>query len=49
MEYCLCCQVAVQNMTYPTQNYFFVSAEAQIYVTPAAQMHIFLMEMTISS
>lgn len=48
MEYCLCCQVEVQNLSYPTQEYFFVSAEAQIYVTPVAQIHILLMEMTIS-
>lgn len=49
MEYCLCCQVTVQNMAYPTQSYFFVSAEAQLCVTPAAQIHILLMEMIISS
>lgn len=35
-------------MIYPMQNYLFVSAEAQICVTPAAQIHILLMEMTIS-
>lgn len=49
MEYCLCCQVTVQSVTYPTQNYFFLTAEVQNYVTPAAQIHILLMEMTISS
>lgn len=49
MEYCLSCQVTIQNMTYPRQNYFFVSAEAQIYVTSAAQIHVLLMEMTIYS
>lgn len=48
MEYCLCCQVTAQSVTYPTQNYFFGSPEAQNYVTPAAQIHILLMEMTIS-
>lgn len=48
MEYSLCCQVTVQNMTYPPQNYLFVCAKTQFYITPTIQVQILLMEMTIT-
>lgn len=36
-------------MTDPPQNYFFVCAKNQFYVTSAVQVQILLMEMTITS